>query len=122
MYALPAQVCRFVEAVRLAAPRTLDAYERFDDRTLRRSAPSGEIQPGTFACDQTAKPNDAYGNTHGERAAASRARNLEPRGKDAPNLGQERTVVERPQPEASPPQAGERERSTEEKHALLTTD
>jgi hypothetical protein len=105
MYALPAQVRRFVETVVLAIARALDLGDDLDYRALGRRPAPREIQASPLVGSQLAEAQHANRDPNGERPEAGRTRHLEPRPRRPAHLFRENAAVEGRQPEAPGPPA-----------------
>lgn len=105
MYALPPQVCRFVETVVLGTSRALDLDDDLDDRALGRRPAPWEIQASPLVGSQLAEAQHADRDSRGERAEAGRTRHLEPRGRHPAHLLRENAAVEGGEPQAPGPPA-----------------
>src|SRR6266508_5066212 len=105
MYALPAQIGRFVESVVFATARALDLGDDLDYRALRRRPPPREIQASPLVGSQLAEPQHADGDSYGERAEAGRTCHLDPRPRHPAHLFRENAAIEGRQPQAPSPPA-----------------
>jgi hypothetical protein len=113
VYALPAQVCRLVEAIRPAAARALDADDALDDCALRRRPAAGQIQAGGLARLDLPEAKYPDRNSDGERSAAGGPGDLEPGHCDPADLVSKNASVERLQADTSIPPSGEEKRRAE---------